>query len=133
VFVLRLLNVFFFVFHGLLVLFALLGWMAAATRKWHLAVMVLITLSWFGLGVLYGWGYCCLTDWHWQVRRKLGIYDSARSYVQLMFQTLTGLEQPAATVDMITACGYLFALAAAVVASVRARRGHGASVTRLCT
>jgi len=42
------------------------------TRKANLILLLLTGLSWFGLGIFYGWGYCPLTDWHWKVLRELG-------------------------------------------------------------
>ena len=43
------------------------------------------------LGVWYGWGYCPCTDWHWQVRARLG-FDDPHSYIQLLIREVTGLE-----------------------------------------
>jgi len=51
----------------------------------------LTALSWFGLGIWYGWGYCPSTDWHWQIRALLG-YQDPRSYVQLLIGELTGID-----------------------------------------
>jgi hypothetical protein len=51
----------------------------------------LTALSWFGLGVWYGWGYCPCTDWHWQIRARLGYHDPP-SYIQLLIRELTGIQ-----------------------------------------
>ena len=32
-----------------------------------------------GLGAVYGWGYCPCTDWHWDVKRRLGETGLPRS------------------------------------------------------
>ena len=68
----RLLDILFVVFHTLLVGFNMLGWAWRRTRRLHLITISVTLLSWFGLGVVYGWGYCPLTDWHWDVKRVLG-------------------------------------------------------------
>lgn len=87
----EILNLGFFVFHTLWIAFNCLGWAWRRTRRWHLAAVVVTALSWFGLGIWYGWGYCPCTDWHWQVRARLG-YDDPPSYIQLLVRELTGIE-----------------------------------------
>lgn len=86
-------------FHGALVLFNLTGWIWAVTRRAHLIVIGLTFLSWFGLGVLYGWGYCPCTDWHWQVKHALGETDLPYSYVKYYADRLTGLDWDPLIVD----------------------------------
>ena len=78
------LNGLFFVFHTAWIAFNCVGWIWRRTRPWQLATVSLTALSWFGLGVWYGWGYCPCTDWHWQVRARLGHQDPP-SYIQLLF------------------------------------------------
>ncbi|MDH3880669.1 MAG: DUF2784 domain-containing protein, partial [Desulfobacteraceae bacterium] len=55
------LDYFFIVFHGSLILFILTGWAWKRTRRIHLITISLTILSWFGLGIFYGWGYCPCT------------------------------------------------------------------------
>ena len=62
------LNILFFVLHSAWIALTCLGWAVRRTRLWQLAAVVLTALSWFGLGLIFGWGYCPCTDWHWQVR-----------------------------------------------------------------
>lgn len=95
------LDVFFVVLHGSLVLFNLTGWIWRGTRRLHLWVVGLTVFSWFGLGVFYGWGYCPLTDWHWQVKRVLGETGLPASYVKYYADHVTGLDLPAAGVDAV--------------------------------
>jgi hypothetical protein len=87
------------VFHCALVLFNLTGWIWAATRRIHLIVIGLTFLSWFGLGVLYGWGYCPCTDWHWQVKHALGETELPYSYVKYYADRLTGLDWDPLIID----------------------------------
>jgi hypothetical protein len=84
------LNVAFFVLHTAWIAFICLGWMWHRTRAWQLAAALLTALSWGGLGLWYGWGYCPCTDWHWHVRARMGL-DDPPSYIQLLIRELTGI------------------------------------------
>ena len=95
-----LLDIFFLVFHTLLMLFNLMGWIWRKTRRLHLAVLTLTCLSWFGLGLFYGFGYCPSTDWHWQVKQELGETDLPASYVKYYLDLLTGLDWDSNFVDI---------------------------------
>jgi hypothetical protein len=87
----EILNVGFFVFHTFWIAFNCVGWAWRRTRRWQLATVSLTALSWFGLGIWYGWGYCPSTDWHWRIRARLGYHDPP-SYVQLLIRALTGID-----------------------------------------
>lgn len=84
------LNIFFFVFHTLFTLFNMVGWIFPKTRKLHLITLLLTAFSWFVLGIWYGWGYCVCTDWHWDVRDKLGFEDRSNSYIHFLILKITG-------------------------------------------
>jgi len=84
------LNIFFFVFHTLFTLFNITGWIFPRTRKLNLITLCLTAFSWFVLGIWYGWGYCLCTDWHWQIREKLGYEDRSSSYIHFLLLKLTG-------------------------------------------
>lgn len=90
----------FFVFHTMWIAFNCLGWMWRRTRPWHLWTVALTGLSWLGLGLWYGWGYCPCTDWHWQVRARLGHQDPD-SYLQLLARELLGLEVGRSLADSV--------------------------------
>ncbi|MEX0866213.1 MAG: DUF2784 domain-containing protein [Pirellulales bacterium] len=96
------LDYLFVTFHGLWVLFNLLGWAWRKTRPWQLVTSGLTIASWFGLGLFYGFGYCPCTDWHWQVKRKLGAADLPASYVKYYADHLTGLDWQTTVVDVVT-------------------------------
>lgn len=97
------LNLFFFVFHSLWMLFNCVGWMWKRTRPWHLLTIVLTAASWLLPAWLFGYplGYCYCTDWHWRVRERLG-YHSDPSYTQQMVHSFTGLEVPRTLADGVT-------------------------------
>lgn len=108
------LNLFFFVFHTFIILFILFGWIWRKMRKANLALILLTAFSWFILGIWFGYGYCPCTDWHWNVRMKLGIHDMASSYVEFLIETFTGWDLSRKFVDGIA----LIFIAAAFLASI---------------
>jgi hypothetical protein len=106
------LDYFFIVLHGSFALFNLIGWTWKKTRRLHLITTGLTILSWFGLGIFYGWGYCPSTEWHWRIKRKLGETDLPYSYVKYYVDKLTGISWNAWVIDsaVITAGIAAFAL-----------------------
>jgi len=108
------LNVFFFVFHSSLILLILFGWIWKRTRLVNLAVVLLTAFSWTVLGIWYGFGFCPCTEWHWQVRMKLGYYDMPSSYTKFLIDALTGLDVDQRLSDILA----VSLLAAALVGSV---------------
>jgi hypothetical protein len=58
-----------------------------------------------------------LTEWHWQVRARLGHYDPP-SYVQLLIRELTGVDIGARPADVLA----VVALSAAAILGVISRR-----------
>lgn len=118
----ELLNVFFLVFHTGLILFNTLGWIFRQTRKWNLLTLSLTAFSWFVLGIWYGWGYCFCTDWHWQVREKLGYTTPSNSYIRFLVQQLTGISFPEKLVDTVTAIVFFASLALSLYVNLRKRR-----------
>jgi len=115
------LNIVFFVVHTSWVAFNCVGWIWRRTRPWQLASVSLTALSWFGLGVWYGWGYCPFTDWHWEVRARLG-HDDPPSYIQLLIRELTGIDLDPAWADALTVTTLLAAGLLSIVSHVRDRR-----------
>ncbi len=95
---------FFLVFHSLLILFVLFGWIWKPLRLYNLIVIVLTLASWTILSyILYGdLGYCPFTDWHFQVLRELGHVDLPASYVSYLFQRILNLEPSQTFVDLLT-------------------------------
>ena len=112
VFMCLFLDYLFVALHSILVLFNLTGWAFRTTRRLHLVTIGLTLLSWFGLGVFCGWGYCPCTDWHWRVKRKLGELDLPASYVKYYADRLTGLSWDPAFVNAVTVALGLAAFAA---------------------
>jgi hypothetical protein len=125
----HILNIFFIVFHTMFILFNLFGWAWKKTRRLHMLALLLTAFSWLVLGIWYGIGYCPCTDWHWQVKLKLGHTDIPYSYMKYLLDTLLGLDLEASLVDKITASGFILTFLISVVLNIRDlhrnRRGHG--------
>jgi hypothetical protein len=118
----QLLNIFFFVFHTLLTLFNITGWMFRATRKWNLITLLLTAFSWFGMGIWYGWGYCVCTDWHWAVRERLGFHDQSSSYIHFLLLKLTGINFNENLVNNVTLIVFVISLAMSIWLNIRDRK-----------
>ena len=122
------LNTGFFVFHTACVLFNCAGWIWRRTRPWQLATVALTALSWVGLGAWYGWGYCPCTDWHWQVRARLGL-DNPPSYVQLLIREIAGVDPGPQLANVLAVAALGVSAALGVWLTIRDRRaiaGRGA-------
>jgi hypothetical protein len=113
------LNVFFFAFHTSIILFNLLGWIWKKTRLANLILLSLTAFSWFFLGIWYGFGYCPCTDWHWQVRMNLGLYDTSSSYLEFLIETFTGLDVSRALVDVFAVVFLAAAFSLSLVLNIR--------------
>lgn len=115
-----LLDIFFLLFHTGLMALNLLGWIWPKTRRANLIALALTAFSWLVIGPLFfQWGYCFLTDWHWDVLRELGETDLPNSYVKYLADRLTGLDWEAGLVDTITVVGMCAGVLGAVVVNVR--------------
>jgi len=122
---LQVLDIGFFIFHTVLVLFNLFGWAWKATRRWNLATLLLTSVSWFVLGIWYGIGYCICTDFHFRVRRELGYHDTSNGYIQFLIKTLTGADLDPGLVQTVTAICFVVTLTISIFLNVRDwRRTH---------
>ena len=113
------LDKFFFVFHSSLIIFNLFGWIWKKTRLANLVVLLSTAFSWFILGIWYGFGFCPSTEWHWQVRVKLGLYEMSSSYIEFLIESLTGLDVSRKFVDIFALIFLILALIASILTNVR--------------
>ena len=113
------LDKFFFAFHSALIVFNLFGWIWRKTRAANLVVVLLTVFSWTILGIWYGFGFCPSTEWHWQVRVKLGHYDMPSSYTKFLVDSLTGLNVSEKLVDIFAILFLTLALLASIVTNVK--------------
>jgi hypothetical protein len=118
----KIINIFFYVFHITLILFNLFAWIPRRWRKWNLITLLLTAFSWSILGIFYGFGYCFLTDWHWDIREKLGYSTESDSYIHFLITDLTPIAIDEAVVDVLTAVLFFAAVVVSIVVNVRDRR-----------
>ena len=109
-FIYRFLDIFFVVFHSSLILFNLFGWIWKKTRTLNLIILLLTAGSWGILGIFYGFGYCPLTDWHFNVLTKLGQTGLPSSYIKYLIERISPLEPGQLLVDQATLWGLVTAL-----------------------
>ena len=83
-------------------------------------VLLLTAISWFILGIWYGFGFCPSTERHWQVRMKLGLghYDMPSSYTKFLIDFLTAQNVNAKLVDILA----LLFLFSALLVSILTKR-----------
>lgn len=118
------LHTFFLAFHTAFILFVLFGWLWERARKLHLAALALTALSWFGLGVFYGFGYCFCTDWHWKVLQRMGRTELPRSYITFLITEVTGWKPNDNLVDVLTVAAFLAVSVLAVWRAAAKCRDH---------
>lgn len=116
------LNIFFFAAHTLLMAFNVFAWMHPRLRRAHWVCMGVTLFCWVALGAVYGWGYCPCTEWHFRIRREMGIHDGVSSYLQLLAKVFAGLPMSRWTSDVLAVGGLLFGIGGAVFSAVKARR-----------
>lgn len=100
----------------------MVGWIFPRTRKLHLITLSLTAFSWFILGIWYGWGYCVCTDWHWEVREKLGYNDRSRSYIHFLILKLTGIDVDPRLVEWGTLIVFLLSFALSIILTIKDRK-----------
>lgn len=116
------LNIAFFVFHTVLILFNVFGWIPKKTRRWNLYCLLATLAGWTVLGIWYGVGYCVCTDWHWQVRRAMGIEETADSYIVLLVRNVSGWDPPLSLANNVAMWVFIVSLVMSVTMNVRDRR-----------
>ena len=116
---LHFLDIFFLIFHSILILFNLFGWIFKKTRKLHLATVFLTLFSWLILGIWYGFGFCFCTEWHWQVRYSLGKIPTQASYVQFLVTEITGWDPGYQLAANLTWVLFAAAILAAAFVNIR--------------
>ena len=105
-------NLVFFAAHNALMLLNTFGWAFRRTQKLQLAAMLATLFSWVVMGAWHGFGYCLCTDWHFQIRRELGIYGGESSYTQLLLNQLPGVNVSVQAANLMTGIVMVFILLA---------------------
>ncbi|MEM6524113.1 MAG: DUF2784 domain-containing protein [Bacteroidota bacterium] len=91
-----------FVIHLIVIGLNLFAWVWKRTRRLHLWVAGTTVFSWLVLGIWYGFGYCFLTDWEWNIKRQLGEKNLPHSFTQYLSDNVFGLYLSTTIVDGLT-------------------------------
>jgi len=106
---LQILDAFFTICHLIIIGFNLSGWIWAKTKKLHFYCILLTAGSWFFLGVWYGFGYCPITDWQWQIKERLGENNLPNSFIKYFADKVSGENISATLIDGLTATFFFLA------------------------
>ena len=104
---LHVLDLFFTALHVVIILFIMSGWAFRKTRRLHLIIMGLTVVSWFFLGLFFGLGYCFLTDWHWDVKYRLGETGLPASFITYLVNGAFGQGISEPLIDTVTVVVFL--------------------------
>jgi hypothetical protein len=122
---LHFLDYFFIVFHSLVIIVNLFGWIWKKTRKLNLILLTLTGLSWGVLGIFYGMGYCPLTDWHYAILHRLGEHGLPNSYIKYFLERVTKSTFDAVLIDNLTLVFFIGALVCSILVNfVLVKRKH---------
>ena len=116
---LKILDIILYLAHILLIGFNVLGWIWQKTRKWHLLCIILTALSWFVLGIWYGFGYCFLTDWQWDIKRKMGETALPSSFIDHFLNQVMGFSIDPVLIDYVTGITFVLAAVFSVILNLR--------------
>ncbi|PLX04887.1 MAG: DUF2784 domain-containing protein [Marinilabiliales bacterium] len=116
---LKFLDAFFIIFHSLFTLFNITGWVWKKTRKIHLITMIITLLSWTVAGIWYGLGYCFCTDWHWQIKTKLGEIPDTHSYIVYLIKETTGIKISETLADISTLIVFTICLILTILLNIK--------------
>jgi hypothetical protein len=117
--VLEALDVIFHILHLSIILINLTFWMSFRTLKIAQATVSLTMVSWLGFGFFYGFGYCFLTDWQWQVKEKLGQTNLPASYIKYVLDLITGMNWNPELVDRMALVGLSFSVLGCLIQTIR--------------
>ncbi len=111
---LHIFDYFFLLFHLGVILINVFGWLFVKTRRLQVIILFTTLFSWVALGFIYGWGYCFLTDWHWDILTQLDSRPIESSYVQYLFLRVLNVSVSAKFSNLITLVGLCFGMIGAV-------------------
>ena len=117
-----LLDYFFIILHTILILFNLFGWLVPKFRIYNLFFILLTFGSWIFLGFWYGFGFCPLTEWHFQVLEKLGQKNLPDSYIKYMLDRLIGLNLNEKFINVITFLALLIAFIFSLYTNIKYKK-----------
>lgn len=112
---LQVLDILLYTIHILVILANSFLWIWKRTRKIHLVIISLTGFSWFVMGIWYGWGYCFLTDWEWDIKRRMGESGLPNSFIHYWVNESMGLDISTGTLDILTVLVFAVAFILSVI------------------
>ena len=91
------------VLHFVVIISNLFLWWFPKTLRIAQITLIGTGISWLVCGYFYGWGYCFLTDWQWQVKAQLGEANLPSSYITYILQKWGIYSIDPGTVDNVVA------------------------------
>ncbi|EDM38434.1 hypothetical protein PBAL39_02427 [Pedobacter sp. BAL39] len=116
------LDYFYTALHLLIIGFNLFAWVFPVTRRLHLYGVALTLGCWLILGIWYGIGYCPVTDWHWEVKTRLGESHLPDSFVKYYADKITGMDINNVLIDVITLVSFALAIGCSIYVNFFMRR-----------
>jgi len=108
--------------HFAIIGFNLFGWIWQKTRKAHLITVAATAFSWFILGIWFGWGYCPITHWQWNVKKQLGETNLPNSFIKYYADKISGKDIDPGIVDTITLIAFLTVIVLTIILNLLSRR-----------
>ena len=71
--------------------------------------------SWFILGFWFGFGYCPITDWQWDVKERLGEQNLPPNFVEYFAEKVSGRDYSSSLIDTIIGVSFGVAVLFAVL------------------
>ncbi len=115
------LDILYHFLHLSIIVINVFGWVFKNTRKLNLAMLLLTFFSWFGLSFWFGVGYCPITDWHWQLKDRMGETNIPTSYIKYMVDKFFNIDSPTHLIDGITLGVFVLALTLSIIFNIRDR------------
>ena len=108
-----------FALHIAIILINLFGWIVPRWRRFHLVVVGVTLFSWIVMGFFYGFGYCFLTDWHWEIKRQLGVTGLPNSFIAYLTNNVAGLDLSGTQVEYLTLGVFLPAIVISIYFNIK--------------
>lgn len=121
---LQILDIVFHIFHLSIIIINVTFWISRRTLLIAQITLILTIISWVGFGYFYGFGYCFLTDWHWQIKEQLGESNLPMSYVKLVIDRTFGVDADPALIDQWTIGILIFSLIGCLTQTIRLKKSH---------
>jgi hypothetical protein len=97
-------------FHIAVIIINSTGFFFRKTRKLQFILIHVTLFSWIALGYIYGWGYCFLTDWHYDVLIKSGGELPPPSFIVYLAQRCCNIAMDPVNADFLAVAVLVLAL-----------------------